>query len=134
MTDFDVFEERIEIDYYRSTAPSVRAFLTSLRDDAEIVGSTCDGCGHVEVPPRDACPACGADVDTFEPVSSEGELISWTDDGEDAFGVVRLDGTDAGFVHALLDDDAEVGARVQAVFADDREGHLTDIEGFEVIG
>lgn len=135
MTEFDIFEERISIKYYRSTAPSMRAFLTRLRDDAEIVASTCGECGHVEVPPRDACPDCGAAVSDFEPVTGEGEIVSWTRDADgEAFGVVRLDGTDSGFLHRILDDDVETGNRVRAVFADDPEGRVTDIEGFEVIG
>lgn len=145
MTGPGVFEDKVRMRYKRSTAPSMRAFLTRLKNEGELVGSTCEACGFVQVPAKDHCPDCGADVDTFEPVASEGTLVSWTT-VHDAppkgpfeppynVGIVQLDGTDSGFVHAVTSDpgELETGARVQAVIKEDREGSILDIEGFEVI-
>lgn len=147
MTDAPgVFPDTIRMRYKRSTAPSMRAFLTALRDDAEIIGGRCDACGFVQVPPKDHCPDCGADVDTFEPVADEGTLVSWTTVHEAppkgpyeppfTVGIVELDGTDAGLLHAVTGDpeDLEAGARVRAVIKEDRDGLISDIESFEVIG
>lgn len=141
-----IFHEDLEIRYDRSTAPSMRRFLTTLRDDGEIVASAC-GCGHSHVPPRDVCPACGEKVDTFEALDPVGHLVTWTTDGEapeDApfegavtYGVVRLEGAQGGLLHAVDANGAQLepGARVEARLRpeEEREGSITDIECFEVV-
>lgn len=146
MSGPEVFEDAIRMRYTRSTAPSMREFLTALKNDGELVGGVCETCDFVQVPPKDHCPSCGADVDTFEPVSDEGTLVSWTRVHDEppkgpfeppfTLGVIELDGADAGFVHAVRGDPDELdeGTRVRAVLKDEREGNIADIEGFEVIG
>lgn len=142
--DLETFHDTLDIRYERSTPRLVRAFLTRLRDDAVLVGGGC-ACGHVEVPPRETCPACGDQVDDVVELEGTGEVVAWTRDpdppdhvpwdGPVAFAVVRLDGASNGFVHAVPDDvDAlEPGARVRARFRDEREGSLLDVAGFEVV-
>lgn len=146
VSEHRVFEDDIRMRYTRSTAPSMRRFLTALKNDGELVAGVCGNCEFVQVPPKDYCPECGADVDTFEPVEQEGTLVSWTRVEEEPpqgpfeapynLGIVELDGTDSGFIHAVQaeEDELETGARVRAVLRDEREGNITDIEGFEVIG
>lgn len=141
-----VFEDQVRMRYKRSTAPAMRTFLTELKSQGQLVGGVCDECDFVQVPPKDHCPSCGADVDTFEPVSDEGTLVTWTTVNDDppkgpyeapyTVGVVELDGTDSGFLHAIQgsQEDLDEGARVRAVLREDREGNIADIEGFEVIG
>jgi hypothetical protein len=49
---------------------------------------------------------------------------------------VNLDGSDNTFVHFLEETDIEklkIGMRVQAVFEEQRKGHLLDIRHFETI-
>ncbi|MEO0103561.1 MAG: OB-fold domain-containing protein, partial [candidate division WOR-3 bacterium] len=52
-------------------------------------------------------------------------------------GVIRMDGSDTGFVHKLLDkvEDIEIGMEVEAVFApkERRRGSINDIVGFRRI-
>lgn len=148
MTDgLTIFHEDLEIRYDRSTAPSMRRFLTTLRDEAAIVASACE-CGHLHVPPRDVCPACGANVDAFETLDPVGHLLTWTTDedppgdapfeGEVTYGVIRLEDARGGLLHVVEADGAELapGAPVEARFRDDgeRQGSILDIECFEVVG
>jgi uncharacterized OB-fold protein len=147
--DLDVFEGAVTVPYERSTSPSSEAFLTALRDDGEILGGTCTGCGWVDVPPQDHCPDCGADVSDFEPVGTRGTLLAATTVREEGpnqprdppyhVGTVRLEGADAALFHVVEgsgDGPPEAGATVEARFRpeDDREGTLRDIACFEVVG
>jgi uncharacterized OB-fold protein len=50
-----------------------------------------------------------------------------------AYGIIKLDGADSGFVHIIADTDLdklEAGMKVKAVFKDERQGDLLDIRYF----
>ena len=89
-------------------------------------------------------------MDEIVPLSGKGSLITYTvlsfgfvdpDTGKQkpvpyTWAFIRLDGTDNTFVHYVLETDTEklhVGMRVQAVFEEERKGHLLDIRHFETI-
>jgi uncharacterized OB-fold protein len=149
--ELTIFDEHLDITYDRSTAPSMRRFLTTLRDDGDVVASDCD-CGHTHVPPRDVCPSCGANVDEFTALDPVGHLLTWTSspapedapfEGEVTYGVVRLEDAEGGLLHVVdvpgegspEASELEPGARVEARLRDeeDREGSILDIECFEVV-
>ena len=48
------------------------------------------------------------------------------------YGLVRLDGADTVFLHRLIDlgGDPEIGMRLRAVLATERDGSIFDVEGF----
>jgi uncharacterized OB-fold protein len=54
-----------------------------------------------------------------------------------AWAMIRLDGADVPMIHcvaASAEEDLATGARVQAVWADETRGFITDIRFFELAG
>jgi uncharacterized OB-fold protein len=118
------------------------AFFTALRDRGVLLGSRCEACAYTYVPARLFCERCFAELAADVEVGPGGTLASFTiaftgsnDEPLDepaTFGLVRLDGADALFLHRILDADEplEIGERVEAVLSDERTGSILDVEGF----
>ncbi|NPC96257.1 Zn-ribbon domain-containing OB-fold protein [Nocardioides sp. zg-DK7169] len=134
----------VAFDYTRSTGPVIGRFLTGLRDARVVGGRTSNG---VVVPPPEYDPVTHDPVTEFVEVAPTGTVTSWTWvpepvagqplDRPFAFALVRLDGADAPFLHALdVASPAEVstGMRVQVRWAAERTGAITDIACFEPAG
>jgi uncharacterized protein len=127
-------------------------FLTHLRDHEEILGIKCPKCATVYVPPRQVCGPCFTEMSEFVPVASEGKIVSFTilrfqfldpETGEKkpvpyGYGFFRLDGSDTNFQHFLEVPEDEsrlwIGARVKAVFIEEKTGSLKDIKHFTLLG
>lgn len=121
------------------------AFFEALRDRGAFLGSRCEHCGVTYLPARIFCERCLEELEPSVECGPEGEVVSWTvarrdvDDGElerpVTYGLVRLDGADTVFLHRLLADGNEpaIGMRVRAVLAQERDGSILDIEGFEPV-
>lgn len=127
-------------------------FLTHLRDHGELLGIKCPQCAKVYVPPRQVCGPCFTEMRDMVPISSEGKIVSFTilrfqfldpETGEKkpvpyGYGFFRLDGADTNFQHFLEVPADEsllwIGARVKAVFAENRIGSLKDIKHFTLSG
>ncbi|MQW75032.1 DNA-binding protein [Nocardioides sp. dk4132] len=131
----------VAFDYTRSTGPVLGRFLTGLRDAQVIGGRTSAG---VVVPPPEYDPVTHDPVTEFVEVAPTGTVTSWTWVPEPvagqplqrpfAFVLVRFDGADAPFLHALdveSPDQVSTGMRVRVRWADDRVGAVTDIACFE---
>ncbi|MDD3717590.1 MAG: Zn-ribbon domain-containing OB-fold protein [Actinomycetota bacterium] len=125
-------------------------FLTELRDNKKFVGVKCPKCGKVYVPPRRVCGPCFEELTELVPVSDEGELITFTvvsfgfvDPATGAqkavpygYAAIMLDGSDTVLLHYVNETDPakiKIGARVKAVFEEQRTGSLLDIKHFELI-
>lgn len=128
----------VAFDYTRSTGPVVGRFLTGLRDGRIIGGRTSEG--RVVVPPPEFDPVTHAAIDDFVEVAPVGTVVSWTwvpepvkdqpFDRPFAYVLVRLDGADAPLLHALdvaSPDEVSTGMRVQARWAEERVGAITDL-------
>lgn len=130
--------------YTRSTGPVVGRFLTGLRD-GKIVGIRGDD-GTVYVPPMEFDPVTASALTEFVDVADRGEIVTWcwvTEprdshpfDRPFAWAMIRLDGADVPMVHAVdcARDEIATGMRVQARWAEERIGFITDIECFEKEG
>jgi uncharacterized OB-fold protein len=115
------------------------AFFEALRDRQVLLGSRCSDCGVTYLPARIFCERCLAALEADVECGPEGDLVSRTlahvdVDGEPLaepvpYGLVRPDGADTVLLHRLLGE-AEIGARVRAVFAGERAGSILDLEGF----
>ncbi len=118
--------------------------------DKKIIGVKCSKCGKVYVPPRKVCGPCFAPMDEFVPVSNEGEIevcaiiqFGFVDPSTGkrrpvpyGYAFVRLDGADTLMPHFLDSadpDKVKVGARVKAVFEQERTGSILDIRHFEIL-
>ena len=155
-----VREQAINLPFNFAAGELGSRFLAALRDDRRILASRCPSCDRVVCPARSLCPRCGGALsEQLVAVGPGGELLSWTEvPGTGSFGLVRLDGADAAIVHRLIPPPSsvvrgspaerssnnrtagstgarwEIGMRVTARFAEDRQGSILDIEGFEPEG
>lgn len=132
----------VAFDYTRSTGPVIGHFLTGLRDGQVVGARTADGL--VRVPPPEFDPTTHVATADFVEVGSEGTVVSWTWvpepvkaqplDRPFAWALVRLDGADTSFMHAVdvaSADDIRTGMRVRIRWAPERVGAITDIACFE---
>lgn len=147
MAQPDVLSQAFELGftYTRSTGPVVGHFLTGLRD-RRIFGIRATD-GSVIVPPMEYDPSTAEALSEFVEVGQHGEIVSWCwvkqpraahpMDRPFAWAMIRLDGADVPMIHcvaASAEEDLATGARVQAVWADETRGFITDIRFFELAG
>jgi uncharacterized protein len=132
----------VEFPYTRSLGPVVGAFLTGLSEQ-RILGARAGD--RVLVPPVEHDPTTGEGLDgELVEVGPGGVVTSWcwvTEPTEKhpldqpfAFALVRLDGADSGFLHAVdagSIDAMSTGMRVRPRWRTERHGHITDLECFE---
>jgi len=128
----------IEYPFKRTTGPIIGAFLTGLRERV-LIGSVAED-GRGIVPPAEFDPVSGDDLTDLVEVGPEGvvETWAWVTEPHDkhpldrpfAWAQIRPDGADTallGAVDAGSIDAMATGMRVEPVWADEREGHITDI-------
>ena len=125
-------------------------FFMELRDNKRLLGIRCPKCNKVYVPPRQVCGPCFERMDELVEVQPTGTLVGFTilrfsfldpETGKQkpvpyGYGFIRLDGSDNAFQHFIaIRDESKIhtGARMRAVFREERKGNLADIEHFEVI-
>ena len=139
-----VLESRINVPYSWWAGDTASRFFTSLRDAKKLLGTRCDPCGKVFVPPRKTCPLCFTEEMRWVELSGRGTLESYTIARRQLaalkkpvpviFGLIRLDGADTAILHYIGEIDpgaVEIGMRVQAHFAAKRSGTIEDIEYFK---
>ena len=132
----------VQFDYTRSLGPVLSQFMTGLAGRQVLGGRLADG--RVVVPPLEFDPVTHAQVTDLVPVADTGEVVSWSWVSEPlsdqpldrpfAYALVRLDGADVPFLHALdvaSPDDVRTGMRVRVRWAEERQGRITDIACFE---
>lgn len=124
--------------------------LHEIKENKRFVGIKCSRCGKVYVPPRKVCGPCYVAMDEIVPLSDEGEIVVCTilqfgfvdpSTGVQrpvpyACAFIKLDGADSTLPHFIDSTDPEkvkVGARVKAVFEEERTGSIMDIRHFALI-
>ncbi len=131
----------VAFDYTRSTGPVLGRFLAGLRDGVVVGGRTSEG--TVVVPPPEYDPVTHEQLTDLVEVSDVGTVASWSWvpepvkgqplDRPFAFALVTLDGADVPMLHAVdvaSAADMSTGMRVRVRWAEERTGHITDIEAF----
>jgi uncharacterized OB-fold protein len=134
----------VSYPYSRTVGPHIGRFLTGLREGRIEGVRAADG--RVLVPPPEFDPVTGAPLTEWVAVADEGVVLSWAwvpeplegqpFDRPFAYALVRLDGSDSGFLHAVdVHSPAELstGARVRVRWAAEREGAVSDVACFEVV-
>ncbi len=136
---------QIKVPYSWSVGEVGSRFLVSLRDDQKIIGNRCGECKTVFVPPRMNCGKCFKRINDWVDLSPEGIVEAYTvvrfaypmqpADPPFAFALIKLDGADVGFLHIITKnlDLLKKGVRVRAQFAEQRTGHIKDIEAFTIV-
>lgn len=139
----------MEGDYVYTMGVAGERFFRRLMDDGEILAATCVDCETTWLPPRIYCPSCmrSLEPDDFELVEGPAAVRYATAerrtvDGEtladpEVLALIGFPGIEGGLLHRVLAPPEEVtsGLEVQPVLKpeDDREGLITDIEGFEPV-
>ncbi|HKY17016.1 MAG TPA: OB-fold domain-containing protein [Microthrixaceae bacterium] len=135
----------IEYPFNRTTGPVIGAFLTGLRNE-RVLGIR-DTQGRVVCPPVEYDPQTGEPLTEMVEIGTEGTITSWSWvanvregqplDRPHALAFIRLDGADTSMLHAVDasgPDAVNTGARVRIRWAPEREGLITDIACFELVG
>ncbi len=135
----------VEYTYTRSTGPVIGDFLTALRDHKKILGIKGSD-GRVIVPPVEFDPQTTEALSEMVEVGQQGEVVSycWVKDPiaahplqqPFAWAMIQLDGADVPFIHCIqapTEDAMSIGMRVQAQWAEQRSGYMTDISSFQAV-
>jgi len=145
-----IIEAEARVPYELAMGPNWYRFFEGFKEE-KIFGTRCNKCNRVLVPARGFCPRCFVDMNEWVEVSNEGVIISWVLTDYEYFGmptkppfvtaVIRLDGSDCGFMHLIggvdLSDLNQVreiitrGTRVKAVWQKEKTGCIQDIEYFK---
>lgn len=142
-----IISDRFDLPVWSCAGRAGSRFLIELRDNQRIMGLKCPKCSIVYVPPKSVCSKCYSQLDEWVEVSGEGTLTSYTvidymysdyyqpKNAPYTIGVIRLDGADTDICHFLDEVDPsklKVGLRVQAVFKEQRQASILDIDYFRV--
>ena len=142
-----VVEGKIALPYQYFAGTVGSKFLVALRDEKKILGMKCEKCEKVFIPPRATCERCFSDLtDKWVELADTGVVTGFTVIRYEepyqpkkppyVLAMIKLDGADTPLVHLLECGDAanaEIGMKVQAVFAEKRTGSMLDISHFEPI-
>ena len=150
MKHYHTTPSNVWIPFEFSVGPVMSRFYEGLKE-AKIWSNQCPECQRVLVPARSFCPECRVDMQEWKEVPAEGEIVTWTQVNVPVFGLpieppfisalIRLDQTDCNLLHIVsgIDfNDAQTvaekmkkGARVKAVWRNDKKGHMMDIQYFK---
>ncbi len=132
-----ILEGTIRLPFSYAAGGIGTQFLIALRDEQRILGARCESCSTVTCPARPFCSQCHAAVTDLIEVGPAGNVVARTETpGKGVFGLIRLDGANTAILHRLVGpvDQWRRGARVSAVFAEERTAGINDIEGFVIEG
>jgi uncharacterized OB-fold protein len=147
-----VIKTEARITYELALGPTWHRFFEGLKEE-KILGTRCSECQRVLVPARGFCSHCFVEMKDWVEVSAEGILTGWALTDYEYFGmptkppfincVIRLDGSDCGFMHLIggfeikdldtVKQKVKNGMRVRAVWRDVRVGGIMDIQYFEPV-
>ncbi len=127
-----VFDQKIDLPYAYTAGAVQREALIGLRQ-GRIVASC--GNGYVSAPAAPFAPD-GTHLRETQELPAEGVIVACTVardlPGEPAFALIELDGASHPLLHRLGGGAERLapGARVRAVWREERTGSITDIEHF----
>lgn len=136
----------MDLTWWYASGDPMERFLAGVAD-RRLEAVACGGCGRRYLPPRPFCGRCHLHMDEWVPVADVGTLVAWTvvhlplldgRTGENrpspyAMGLILLDGADTTLNHYVDSTTRlKIGARVRAVWRDDRRGAMDDILHFTV--
>jgi uncharacterized OB-fold protein len=148
MTEVELFRipGKWEIPYNYSVGRTATKFFLELRDNKRIMGTKCQECNRVLIPPRAFCERCFVELDEWVEVGDKGSLEAFTVVLEPFKGMpeppyvvayVKLDGADtslANFLEGVDLTDPEdaaktlkIGMPVRVEFQDERVGSVSDL-------
>lgn len=138
---------KISVPYTWWVGETGSRFLNTIRQEKKIIGSKCEACGTVFVPPRKNCGRCFVDINSQIECGTSGVVTAYTIVRKDhpvypanvpfAMALIQLDGADVAITHIITQnlERLENGSKVEAQFKEESErvGHILDIECFSII-
>ena len=141
-------EEVAHMPYRWAMGRDGSKFFNEIREREVLLGIKCPTCKRVYVPPRRLCGPCFVKMDELVELGSEGVVEAFTlvnypfidpDTGENRpipyiYGYIKLDGADnllSHMIKSLPEAPVKVGDRVRAIFTEQKQGRIQDIEYFE---
>jgi hypothetical protein len=134
--------------YAWATGVAIGRFLRGLKE-GEIVGTKCDGCGRIAVPPRIFCEWCFRRSGAWVKLPDTGTVntfsVSYISTDTTRVktptipAVIQIDSAQSGgFLHVIGEakpEDVKIGMRVKAMWLkpEERKGSITDIKYFKPI-
>jgi len=143
-----IMSDRLDLPVWSCAGRTGTRFLIELRDNQRIMGLKCPKCGIVYVPPKLVCSKCYSQMEEWVEVSNEGTVTTYTVVNQQysdfyqpkntpyTIGIIKLDGADTGICHFVDEADPsklKIGLRVRAVFKENREASILDIDHFSVV-
>ncbi|HDP79963.1 MAG TPA: Zn-ribbon domain-containing OB-fold protein [Spirochaetes bacterium] len=141
-----VHKSKINVPYHWWAGDTAGKFLLALKNEQKIMGTRCEACSRVYVPPRKNCPVCFGLNEQWVEVSTAGELVSYTVVRRQlaalnqkvpvTYGLIKLDGADTALLHMLGEikpEDLKIGMRFEAKFRSEKTGTVLDIEYFKPV-
>lgn len=143
-----VYNSKINVPYSWWAGDTAGKFFIFLRDENKIIGTKCNSCNRVFVPPRKICPTCFTENSEWTDVSDVGTVLTFSVARRQfaaiprdkklpvIWGLIKLDGADTALLHYLGEvtpEEVTIGMRVKAVFADARKGTIRDISHFKPV-
>lgn len=143
-TDVKILAGEINVDYKWNPGPVVGRFLTSMRDDGELVAIRCTKTSKVYLPPQSWSPYGMIRMERFVPVSGAPTLKAGTvvyqapwNAPEDVplpymLAAIAYPGMDSELIHIVVAERAKLeslqpGARLKAVWKEERTGTIRDL-------
>ncbi|MDH5200589.1 MAG: Zn-ribbon domain-containing OB-fold protein, partial [Candidatus Bathyarchaeota archaeon] len=142
-------EGRWDIPYRHTAGRAASRFFRELKENKRVMGVRCPSCRRVLVPPRGFCERCFVPIDEWVEVQDSGTLSTFTivyakftslPPPPYCVGLIKLDGADTALMHYVGGVDLQdleaakkalsVGMRLEAVWREEREGKISDIEYF----
>lgn len=141
-----VHKSRISVPYHWWAGDTASAFFISLRDEQKILGIRCTECKRVFLPPRKMCPDCYRENSEWVELPPTGTLRTFTVSRRKLaaqpkappiiYGLIQLDGADTALLHILEEvepEEVRIGMKVEARFAEERQGTVMDIAYFRPV-
>jgi len=142
-----VIEGKMALPYQYYAGAIGSKFICALRDEKKILGVRCDACGMTFIPPRQTCERCFADLtEKWVELEPTGIVTGFTviryrepyqpKDPPYVLALIQLDGADTPIAHILEcggPNEAKMGMKVKAVFADTPANSMLDISHFEAV-
>jgi len=139
----------MDLTWRYASGTAMERFLGGVAE-GRLEAMRCPECGRRYLPPRPFCGRCRVRMGEWVPVADTGTLEAWTVvhlpilDGRTGkerpspygMGLILLDGADTTLNHYLDTADPDrlaIGARVRAVWREERRGAMDDILCFEVL-
>ncbi|MEJ5378374.1 MAG: Zn-ribbon domain-containing OB-fold protein [bacterium] len=148
-TDLGAWRGEIPMEYIYTMGRAGEKFFRAIKEKGQLLGTRCEKCDLVYVPPRIYCEECMARLENnYLEVSTKGVVHTFTLcyegidgnklDNPQLVAMINLEDTDGGLVHFLGEvepKDVYIGIPVEAVFKPkkDRRGDILDIKYFKPI-